>query len=89
MGDSMDTGAPVRRVEPGELPREQKEMASHFTVDELPAREAAAFGNISKQIITHINRTADADAIDLLALLPELLLTDRALTRNGMDQRST
>ena len=34
-----------------ELPREQKEMASHFTVDELPAREAAAFGNISKQII--------------------------------------
>ena len=66
-----------------ELPREQKEMASHFTVDELPAREAAAFGNISKQIITHINRTADAEAIDLLALLPELLLTDRALTRNG------
>ena len=43
-----------------ELPREQKEMASHYTVDELPAREAAAFGNISKQIITHINRTADA-----------------------------
>ena len=30
-----------------------------------------------------INRTADADAIDLLALLPELLLADRALTRNG------
>ena len=66
-----------------ELPRQQKEMASHDTVDELPAREAAACGNISKQIITHINRTADAEAIDLLALLPELLLTDRALTRNG------
>ena len=65
------------------LPREQTEHARFWTVDDLPKQEATAYGLIAKQVVRRIIDTNDADAKVLLGLLPDMLLTDRQLTRNG------
>ena len=65
------------------LRREQYEYNPFWTFDSLPPTESLAFGHLFRLCIRRILDHDDPEAQVLLALLPQLLLTDRRLTRNG------